>query len=88
MATLIVNHRVKDYATWKVGFDSDEERRAGAGIRLITVGQKAGDAGNVYIVFDVADTSILPEFMGNPEMQQKMQALGVISAPEAIMLEH
>jgi hypothetical protein len=88
MATLIVNHRVKDYETWKVGFDSDEERRTGAGIRLITVGQKAGDAGNVYIVFDVADPSILPTFMADPVLQQRMQELGVISAPEAIVLEY
>jgi hypothetical protein len=87
MATIIVNHRVKDYDTWKVGFDSDEERRASAGIKLMSVGQKAGDAGNVYMVFDVVDPSILPAFMGNPEMQAKMQELGVISAPEAIVVE-
>lgn len=87
MATVIVNHRVKDYDSWKVGFDSDEERRAGAGINLMSVGQKAGDAGNVYIVFDVKDPSILGPFMANPELQAKMQELGVISVPEAIVVE-
>ncbi|MCD6062876.1 MAG: hypothetical protein K0R82_787 [Flavipsychrobacter sp.] len=87
MATLIVNHRVADYATWKTGFDSDEQRRAGAGINLISVGQKAGDPGNVYIIFNVVDPSILPQFMADPELQQKMQELGVISAPEAIVVE-
>ena len=87
MSTLIVNHRVKDYATWKTGFDSDEQRRQGAGIKLISVGQKAGDPGNVYIIFDVADISVLDGFMGDPELQAKMKELGVISAPEAIVLE-
>lgn len=87
MATLIVNHRVKDYATWKVGFDSDEQRRIDAGINLISVGQKAGDPGNVYIVFNVEDPSIVPQFMADPVLQQKMQELGVISEPEAIVIE-
>jgi len=87
MVTLIINHRVQDYTTWKVGFDSDEERRAGAGINLISVGQKLGDPGNVYIIFNVADPSVLPQFMADPERQAKMQSLGVIGAPEAIVIE-
>jgi len=85
MATLIVNHRVKDYAIWKPGFDSDNDRRVGAGINVISVGQKLGDPGNVYIVFDVKDPSIMESFMANPELQAKMQELGVISAPEATL---
>ncbi len=87
MATLVVNHKVKDYATWKTGFDSDEERRLSAGMKVISVGQKLGEAGNVYIVFDVADPSILPGFMADPELQAKMAELGVISAPEAVVFE-
>jgi hypothetical protein len=87
MATLIVNHRVKDYATWKTGFDGDDSRRVAAGINLISVGQKMGDPGNVYIIFDVADPSILDKFMSDPELQAKMQELGVISAPEAIVID-
>lgn len=59
MATLILNHKVKDYATWKAGFDSDEERRQGAGIILLSVGQKVGEENNVYAVFNVADPSVL-----------------------------
>ena len=87
MATLILSHRVKDYAIWKTGFDADDQRRVGAGINLITVGQKAGDPGNVYAVFNVADPSILEKFMSDPELQTKMQSLGVISAPETVVIE-
>lgn len=86
MATLIVNHRVKDYATWKTGFDSDEARRVENGAKLITVGEKAGDPGNVYLVFDVADISKINSMMASPELQAKMQEFGVISEPEVVVI--
>lgn len=85
MATLILNHKVKDYATWKAGFDSDEQRRNEAGISLLAVGEKAGEPGNVYAVFTVADPSVLEGFLADPQLQAKMQELGVISAPERVL---
>ena len=39
MATVIVNHRVSDYSTWKKGFDSDKETRDAGGLTEIAVGQ-------------------------------------------------
>jgi hypothetical protein len=87
MATVILNHRVKDYATWRPLFDSDQARRDAAGIQLLGVGQKAGDPGNVYMVWELADTSIIEKMMADPELQKRMQEGGVISAPEMIILE-
>ena len=87
MATVVLNHRVKDYASWKVLFESDRARRDEAGVKQIAVGQKAGDPGNVYMVWEVADPSIIAKMMADPELQKRMQEGGVISTPEAIIIE-
>lgn len=86
MATVIVNHRVNNFATWKIGFDSDNVMREGAGITTLAVGEKDGDQGMVYMVFDVKDLAVLGTFMNNPELQQRMKDLGVISAPEHMII--
>ena len=50
MATIIMNHRVKDFATWKPIFDSDKALRDGAGLTQLAIGQKSADPGMVYVV--------------------------------------
>jgi hypothetical protein len=87
MPTVILNHRVNDYATWKTKFDSDVARRENAGLKEIAVGQKAGDPGNVYVVWDVADASVLQPMLSDPELQKTMKEAGVISAPELVVVE-
>lgn len=87
MATVIMSHRVKDYATWKPLFEADAPRREGAGVKVLAVGQKAGDPGNVHMVWDVADVSVIEKMMADPDLQKRMQDGGVISAPEVIVLE-
>ena len=86
MATVILNHRVKDYATWKTLFDTDAARRSGAGLREIAVGQKEGDPNNVFLVWEVADTGIIKGMMNDPELQKVMEAAGVISIPEVTII--
>lgn len=86
MPTLIVNHKVKDYTSWKTAFDSDSARLADNHTTLLAVGEKAGDPNNVYIVFDVTDISKINAMMADPELQAKMQEAGVISQPEVVVI--
>lgn len=86
MATLIVNHRVNDYATWKTMYDSDSARRDGAGMREIAVGEKAGDPGNVFLIWSVDDVSGIEQMMQDPELQKRMEEGGVISKPEVTVI--
>jgi hypothetical protein len=87
MATAILNHRVKDYASWKTGFDGDSARRSAAGVTELAVGQRSDDPGMVYIVFHVQDASVITGMMNDPELQQIMQENGVISKPEMMIIE-
>ena len=86
MATVIVNHRVSNYASWKAIYDADQARRDAMGLTQLAVGEKADDPGMVYMVWTVADPSALGAMMGDPELQKTMQEAGVISAPEVTIL--
>ena len=86
MATLIVHHRVTDYTTWKAGYDSDKARRDAAGAVELAVGERADDPGMVYMIWQIADPSAFESMLADPELKAKMAELGVITAPEAILL--
>ena len=86
MATAILNHRVKDYPTWKALYDADQPRRASIGITELAVGENADDPGMVHIVFQVADPNAMRAMMADPELQKVMEAGGVISKPELAIL--
>lgn len=87
MATKIVlSHRVKDYSQWRPGFDSDEARRAAAGIKVEGVYRSLDDENNVTIIGTVEDPAVMRQMFDNPEMQQIMEQAGVISKPEMMMM--
>ena len=86
MASIIFNHRVKDYANWKTYFDKDSDRRTSAGLKLIKVGEKSDDPNNVYVIMETEDISALDKMMNDPNMKEIMEEAGVVSAPEVVVI--
>lgn len=86
MATVIMHHRVSDYTTWKAGYDGDKARRDAVGAVELAVGERADDPGMVYMIWQLADPSALQTLLSDPDLKAKMAELGVITAPEAIVL--
>jgi hypothetical protein len=86
MATIILNHKVKDYSSWKSHYDNDSARRSGAGLKEIAVGQKSDDPSMVYIIWETADPSVLDKMLADPDLKNAMDEAGVISKPEVVMV--
>lgn len=86
MAIAIVNHRVADYNSWRTSYDADKQRRVMSGARELAVGQKEGDPGNVYLIFEFDDISLMDKMMSDPDLQARMKEAGVISTPEVTIL--
>jgi hypothetical protein len=86
MQTIILNHRVADYATWKTLYDADAPRRNNAGLREIKVGTKAGDPNLVYIIFEANNVSEIQDMFNDPGMKEYMKKAGVISEPEVVVI--
>jgi hypothetical protein len=84
---LQVTHEVKDYTTWKKGFDTGKADRDKAGIRLIGV-YTALDNGNlVTVVTEAPNAEVAKGFASDPNLKAAMEKIGVISAPEIKILK-
>jgi hypothetical protein len=86
MSTVILSHKVKDYAKWRPVFDSDIKRRKGAGFKNEKVFRASDDPNHVYIVAEVSDPSIFKSMVNDPDLAAIMEKAGVVSKPSAVVL--
>lgn len=87
MATTIINsHQVEDFAKWKQGFDAGADMRTQVGIVIKGVYQTVNDENLVIIISEVESPDVAMALMSNPEMQEAMKKVGVISTPEIKIL--
>ena len=87
MAYVLVQHEVKDYDAWRVGFDSVSELRAQYGEKSAQVFTNADNPNRITAVFEWdtlehADTY----FFNTPELKSAMQKAGVLGQPTVTML--
>lgn len=87
MVTVIIQHDVQDFATWKVGFDAHQPARAAAGVLSHTVGQLAGSPNTVVLVSEWASMEKFQAFIQSPDLQEAMAKGGVVSAPTVQVIE-
>lgn len=89
MPYVFLRQKIKDYSTWKPGFDADIEERQARGATGAQVFRDA-DAPNVVSILvqfkDMASVQSMMERMQTPEMQQIMADAGVVGPPEALFI--
>jgi hypothetical protein len=81
MASLVIHHRVRDYAAWRPAFDAHESNRVGAGITNGRVFRKAEDPNDIVILCDVAGTTKKRAWAAGEDLKTAMQNAGVMGAP-------
>jgi hypothetical protein len=86
MSTIIVNHKVKDYAKWRPIYDADDKRRQTYGFKNARVYRAADDPNNIFIVADITDASQVLKMKDDPDLAAKMAEGGVISEPTISVL--
>ncbi len=86
MATIILNHKVKDYSTWKDHYNRDSERRTKLGLKELKVGVKSDDTEHVYIIWETDDFSVIEDMLSDPDLKRRMEEAGVISQPEVAII--
>jgi len=78
---LTIHHKVKDYATWRAGYDAHEKSRLSAGITNGRVFRSAEDPNDVMVLQDVADVAKARTWCGSDDLKAAMQKAGVIGTP-------
>jgi hypothetical protein len=75
---LTIHIKVKDYATWRTGYDGREKSRLSAGITNGRVFRNAQDPNDVVILQDVARARA---WLGSDDLKSEMQKSGVVGSP-------
>jgi hypothetical protein len=83
---MLARSRVKDYAAWKVVFDSHAQLHRDAGLTFMDLWRCVDEPNNVFFMFEVADKDRAEAFCNSPESVQAGEDAGVIDG-EYLYLE-
>jgi hypothetical protein len=84
---MAVTHIVKDFDTWKKGFDEDEMNRSANGLTLRALARGIDNPNNVFIFLNVSDLQKAKDFGASPKLKDVMQKLGVMGKPDIIYVD-
>ena len=82
-AILMLSHEVKDFASWKPGFDAHAPAREAAGIKVVYLTQDVNNPNLVHGVMEAASAEVFQAFLSNPALAEAMEKGGVIGRPDA-----
>ena len=78
---LSVSHEIKDYASFKPGFDEHRPVRLEAGLKDIFMKKDASKENAITAFFEVQNLAKTKAFMSSPELKEAMTKSGVSSEP-------
>ena len=81
-AAVVVRSRVADFDRWIAAFDTHEDVRRAAGILGDHINRAEADPNDVSIYMAVSDLDKAKAFSASDDLRERMQAAGVISAPQ------
>jgi len=87
MGTLIVHHKVKDYAKWRPFFDGDLSKQKAAGLTHPRVLRSADDKNDLFVMFDYMNKQKAKEFADSTDLKETMMKAGVADQPTMYFLE-
>ena len=82
MAHAIIRHRVKDYDTWKAGFDDFVAQRRAGGETAYQIFRPENDPDNLILHFEWDSLEHAQAFMDSAVLKEVMEKAGVVEAPE------
>ena len=86
MTTVIVQHKVKDFAEWKKVFDSAIEMRKSGGELSAEVLRDASDPNNLTVINKWDSLENAQKFVHAPELKAAMEKAGVAGPPTVFFL--
>jgi quinol monooxygenase YgiN len=86
VASIVVRHKVKDYATWKAGYDDHGPTRKAAGCQGTVVYRNADDPSEVVLLLEWDSIENAKQFAGSDNLRETMEKTGVIDQPDMYFL--
>jgi len=86
MASILIQHTVKDYAEWRKVFDSAIDLRKSNGELSAQVFRDASDPNKLTVINKWNTLANAQKFAHSPELKASMEKAGVVEAPTVYFL--
>jgi quinol monooxygenase YgiN len=86
MASMLIQHTVKDYAEWRKVFDSAKELRTSNGELSYQIYRDSTDTNKLTIINKWNSLANAQKFAHSPELKAAMERAGVVGAPTIYFL--
>ena len=86
MASMLVQHKVKDYASWKKVYDSLFDLRASNGELSDKIYRDANDPNNLTLIFKWDSLANARKYAQSPDLKAAMEKAGVMGPPSITFL--
>jgi len=83
---VLIRHKVRDFNTWKAGYDAHQAKRAEAGLTEKYLLHNADDSNEVVMLFEARDMGSARTFAASADLRETMQRLGVVDKPDVYFL--
>ncbi len=87
MATVIIRHKVEDYAKWKAVYDEVLPFRQSSGIKGARLLRSADNPNEIVVVDEFDDMDKARQFAQSEDLKQAMQKAGVSDHPDIYFLD-
>jgi uncharacterized protein YceH (UPF0502 family) len=83
---MLIRHKVKNFTTWKQGYDAHASKRAEAGLTEQYLLRGAQAPNEVVMLFEASDIGRAQAFADSDDLRETMQRVGVIDTPDVYFL--
>jgi heme-degrading monooxygenase HmoA len=87
MPYILVHEKVRDFTSWKAGFEGNASMRQTAGSKGGQVFQNPDDPNEVVVLLEWDDLQKARDFASSPQLRQAMERSGVIGEPHIHVIE-
>jgi quinol monooxygenase YgiN len=86
MATILIQHKVNDFAEWKKVFDSAADMRTSSGELSAQIFRDASDPNSLTILNKWDSLENAQKFVSSPDLRAAMEKAGVAGPPTVLFL--
>jgi quinol monooxygenase YgiN len=86
MASILIQHTVKDYTEWKKEFDSAKDLRTSSGELSYQIYRDATDTNKLTVMNKWNSMANAQKFAHSPELKAAMEKAGVMGTPTIYFL--
>ncbi len=84
---LLVQHKVRDFAEWKRGYDEQMDARVHAGLIEKHLLRRPTDQNEIVLLFEARSLARATAFVESAALRETMEKMGVLGRPTMTFLD-